>query len=394
VVARAVLAINGGSSSIKFAVFTDGARPEPVLRGAVDRIGSADSALSVKTPGGAPAREPLAAADYAAAADRLAAWLFARAENRDLFGIGHRVVHGGMRLLEARRATPEVLAELRGAVPLDRSHLPREIALIETFARLIPGVPQVACFDTAFHRDLPPAARILPIPRAYTDAGVRRLGFHGLSYAYLMEELARTAGVEAARGRVILAHLGSGASLAALENGRPADTTMALTPTGGLVMGTRPGDLDPGLVLYMMRAGGLSADEADALLNERCGLRGISDTTSDMQELLTRQASDSRAAEAVEIFCRQARKGIGAFAAALGGLDTLVFSGGIGERSAEIRRRIVAGLAFLGVTLDAAANDRHAPVISRSEGDVAVRVIPTDEESMIARETRRVLEEP
>jgi acetate kinase len=252
----------------------------------------------------------------------------------------------------------------------------------------------VVCFDTTFHRDLPRVAQILPIPRAYTDAGVRRLGFHGLSYAYLLEELRRTAGEQAALGRVVLAHLGSGASLAALRGGRPIDTSMAFTPTSGLVMGTRPGDLDPGVVVHMMRAERAGPDEIDKLLNERCGLRGISDTTSDMRDLLQKQATDPRAAEAVEVFCYQARKRIGAFAAAVEGLDTLVFSGGIGERSAEIRRRICAGLRFLDVELDDEKNEADKAVISTAASRVTVRVIPTDEEVMIARETRKLLEEP
>ncbi len=364
------------------------------MRGAIERIGVDGTILTATIENAPPLKEPVDARDHAGAATWLADWLRGRPEARSLTSIGHRVVHGGTQIQETRRVTPELLAELDQSIPLDPAHLPREIALIRTFACKFPELPQVACFDTSFHRDLPRVAQILPIPRSFTDAGVRRLGFHGLSYAYLLEELRRTAGEQAAIGRIVFAHLGSGASLAAVRGGRPIDTSMAFTPTSGLVMGTRPGDLDPGVVVHMVRAKNAGPGQIDALLNERCGLRGISDTTSDMGDLLERQASDHRAAEAVEIFCYHARKWIGAFAAALEGLDTLVFSGGIGERSPEIRRRICAGLRFLNAELDEEKNQAGAPVISTAASRVTVRVIPTDEEVMIARETRRVLEEP
>ena len=243
----------------------------------------------------------------------------------------------------------------------------------------------MACFDTAFHHDLPRVAQIIAIPRRYEAAGVRRYGFHGLSYAYLMEELARVAGPEAARGRVILAHLGSGASLAAVRDGRCIETTMGLTPTSGLVMGTRCGDIDPGLVRFLMRAEGLTIDQFHDLVNHESGLLGVSETSADLRDLLARQDDDVRAAEAVELFCYRAKTWLGALAAALGGLDTLVFAGGIGENSPEARRRICDGLEFLGIALDERRNAANAPIISTEDGRVAVRVIPTDEESLIAR---------
>jgi acetate kinase len=301
-------------------------------------------------------------------------------------------VHGGIRLFETQRVTEELVAEIRRNVPLDRSHLPGEIALIEALGRKLPGVLQVVCFDTLFHRDLPRVAQVLPIPREYTEAGVRRLGFHGLSYAYLMGELRRTAGDAAADGRVLLAHLGSGASLAAVRGGRPVDTSMAFTPTAGLVMGTRPGDLDPGLLVHIAREEGLDADGLETLVDARCGLGGISGGISDMRDL--ERSSDPRAAEAIAVFCYQAAKWIGAFAAVLGGIDTLVFSGGIGERSSEVRRRICSSLSFLGLEINGGRNDLHAAVISSERSRVTIRVIPTDEEIMIARETLRVLETP
>jgi acetate kinase len=243
----------------------------------------------------------------------------------------------------------------------------------------------VACFDTAFHHDLPRVAQIIAIPRRYEAAGVRRYGFHGLSYAYLMEELARVAGPRAARGRVILAHLGAGASLAAVRDGRCVETTMGLTPTSGLVMGTRCGDIDPELVRFLMKAGGLTIDQFHDLVNHQSGLLGVSESSADLRDLLAVQDRDVHAAEAVEVFCYRAKTALGALAAALGGLDTLVFAGGIGENSPEARRRICDGLEFLGIAVDERHNSANAPLISTEDGRVAVRVIPTDEESVIAR---------
>ena len=388
-----ILTINGGSSSIKFAVFSGPGLPR-TLSGQIERIGEEGTALVATRNDGKPAsRHPISAPDHAHAAESLVAWLETEARIRGLTAVGHRVVHGGIHLTDHQRITPELIAELKRNHPLDLTHLPREIALIETLGKTMPGVTQVACFDTAFHRDLPRVAQLLPIPRSYTDAGVRRLGFHGLSYAYLLGELRRLAGDAVAEGRLVLAHLGSGASLAAVHRGRPIDTTMAFTPTAGLVMGTRPGDLDPGLLVYLMRVGRLSPADADELISQRCGLLGISDTTADMHDLLARREDDIRAAEAVDVFCYQTRKWIGAFAAALGGLDTLVFSGGIGERSAVVRRSICEGLGFLNLRLDGDRNDADAGVISTDDSAVMVRVIPTDEEIMIARIVEAMLEE-
>jgi acetate kinase len=276
-------------------------------------------------------------------------------------------------------------------VPLDLLHLPREIALVEAFSAVYPGIPQVACFDTAFHHELPRVAQLLPIPRRYFDAGVRRLGFHGLSYTWLLDALGRHAGPAAARGHVIFAHLGAGASLAAVRDRQPIDTTMAFTPTAGLVMNTRPGDLDPGLVTYLMRSENRTPDQMDDVLNRECGLAGLSGGSPDMRDLLARRATDVRAADAVDVFCYQIRKWIGAFAAALDGLDTLVFSAGIGEHVPEIRAQICEGLQFLGLRVDTERNARSAPVISADDSRVNVRIIPTDEESVIAREVARVI---
>jgi acetate kinase len=370
-----ILAINGGSSSVKFALFDS----ETMRRETSGRIEGIE--------------EDIGDADGRRAAESLIDRLAARVPLRNLDGVGHRIVHGGAELREHQRVTPDLLRKLSDARPLDPTHLPLEISLIEAMARAAPDVPQVTCFDSAFFRDLPRVAQLLAIPRAYLDRGIRRLGFHGLSYAYLRDELRRTAGDRAADGRVILAHLGSGASLAALRGGKPVDTTMAFTPAAGLVMGTRPGDLDPGLLVHLLRSEQMSADALDVFVNQECGLRGVSGTTSDMKELEERAAADPRAAEAIALFCYQAAKAIGAFAAVLGSLDTIVFSGGIGERSALARREICARLEFLNALLDAASNEAHAAVISAPSSRVAVRVIPTDEEIVMARIVRELLKE-
>jgi acetate kinase len=299
-------------------------------------------------------------------------------------------VHGGTRYTRPQSITAEVLKELRRLSPYDPEHLPGEISLIEGFSRRYPTVPQVACFDTAFHRDMPRVARLLAIPRRYDADGVQRYGFHGLSYAYLMDELARVAGREAADGRVILAHLGNGASLAAVLAGKSVDTTMAFTPTAGLPMSTRSGDLDPGLVSYLARTDGMTVEQFHEMVNTKSGLLGISEISPDLRDLLAHE-SDVRAAEAVAFFCYQTKKWIGAFAAALGGLDTLVFSGGIGENSAVIRARICDGLGFLGLMLDEARNAAGDPIISQDKSEVTVRVIRTDEEIQIANSVSQLL---
>ena len=297
-----------------------------------------------------------------------------------------------MQHTEPELVTQELLDELHRISPFDPDHLPGEIELIEAFRQRHPKLPQVACFDTAFHRTMPRVAKLLPIPRRFDAAGIERYGFHGLSYAYLMEELARVAGAKAAKGRVILAHLGNGASLAAVRDGKSLDTSMGFTPAAGLPMGTRPGDLDPGVAWYMMRSENLTPEQFNHIINHESGLLGVSETSSDMRDLIERQKTDVRAAEAVELFCYQTRKWIGSFAAVLGGVETLVFAGGIGENAAEVRARVCSGLQFLGIELDEARNVANAPVISAAASRVAVRVIRTDEELMIARSVSRLLE--
>jgi acetate kinase len=331
------------------------------------------------------------APDHTTAVDLLMDYIEERSGRDALTAVGHRVVHGGPKYFDPQRITTEMIAELRQLSPFDPEHLPEEILLTEAFQRRFPDLPQVACFDTAFHHDLPRVARLLPIPRRYEAQGVRRYGFHGLSYAFLMGELARLAGTEAAQGRVILAHLGNGASLAAVSGGKSIDTSMAFTPAAGLVMSTRSGDLDPGLVSFMARSERMTAHQFDRMVNHESGLLGVSETSSDLRDLLERETLDVRAAEAVALFCYQVKKWIGAFAAVLGGLETLVFAGGIGENAPLIRARICEGLGFLGIELKETRNVENAGVISTEASRATVRVIRTDEELMIARSVCRVL---
>jgi acetate kinase len=318
-------------------------------------------------------------------------WIEERSGRDALTAVGHRVVHGGPKYSKPQRITAEMVEDLHRLSPFDPEHLPEEILLTEAFHRRFPDLPQVACFDTAFNHELPRVARLLPIPRRYETQGVRRYGFHGLSYSFLMGELARLAGTEVAQGRVILAHLGNGASLAAVHQGKPVDTSMSFTPTSGVPMSTRSGDLDPGLLWYLARTEQMSAKQFNEMVNFQSGLLGISETSSDMHDLLECETQDVRAAEAVAVFCYQVKKWIGALAAALCGLDTLVFAGGIGENAPTIRARISDGLGFLGIELEEKRNAANEGVISSAASRVAVRVIRTDEEQMIARSVCRVL---
>ena len=386
-----LLAVNGGSSSIRFALYDGGEPLQRLLAGKVDRVGLSGTTLNVTdATGQAQDKRAIDTSDRRLVIGFLLDWLATQPVFASVKAVGHRVVHG-MAHSVSEPVTSDLLAELRRITPYDPEHLPLEIELIEAFNQRHPALPQVACFDTAFHRTMPRVASQLPIPRRYEAAGVRRYGFHGLSYEFLMQDLARLGDPAATKGRVILAHLGNGASLAAVLNGRSIDTSMGFTPTSGLVMGSRSGDLDPGLVAYLARTERMSATQFQDMVNHASGMLGISETSSDLRDLLARESDDVRAAEAVALFCYQARKWIGSFAAALGGLDTLVFAGGIGENSAVVRQRICTGLSFLGIELSEDRNARNASLISTDAGRVAVRVIRTDEELMIARSVKRVL---
>jgi acetate kinase len=386
-----LLTINTGSSSLKAAVFSWTPEESLAIAARVERIGLPASRVTFSDGQGKPVYErALDLPTHAAALDAVFAWLHETHGDTGLRAIGHRLVHGGPHYHEPQRITPPLVVALRELVPIDPEHLPQALAAIEAAGRAYPFVPQVACFDTAFHREMPAVAQRYPLSRALHDAGVIRYGFHGLSYEYIMQVL-RALDPDAANGRVIIAHLGNGASMAAVRGGRSVDTTMGFTPTGGLVMGTRTGDLDPGVLLYLLQTKGMPADQVNNLVNRQAGLLGVSGISADMRDLLEREASDPAAAAAIDLFCYQARKFLGALIAVLGGVETLVFTGGIGEHAGPIRERICAGLAFLGLEIDSVRNGRHAPVISPDGASVTVRIIPTDEDHMIARHTHRLI---
>ena len=400
-----ILTINGGSSSIRFALYQVDEAPQRSLYGKIDRIGLSGTSLSFNDASGHYEEnchfanlDPLKDHDAAhftahqSAANFLIDWLEQQNRIDSVQAIGHRVVHG-MQHTTPEQVTQTLLDELHRISPSDPEHLPLEIELIEVFRQRHPKLPQVACFDTAFHCDMPRVAKLLAIPRRFDAQGVQRYGFHGLSYAYLMEELARIGDPAATTGRVILAHLGNGASLAAILDGQSIDTSMGFTPSAGLPMSTRSGDIDPGLVRYLARTEPMTVAQFDRMVNHESGLLGVSGISSDLRDLLALEAHDVRAAEAVALFCYQVKKWIGAYAAALGGLNTLVFAGGIGENAFLIRERICAGLGFLGIDLNPERNARNAPLISSDTGRVKVRVIHTDEELMIARSVVRTLKD-
>lgn len=389
---RTILTVNSGSSSVKFSVYRLGASETLLLHGHLDRIGVKEGLFRIRdASGNLLADRGAEFADHAAAFDTFFGWLRSHEIFDTLHAAGHRLVHGGAEHVRPLLISPEVLDDLRALIPLAPDHLPHQIEAVKTVGRTVPDIPQVACFDTAFHRRMPAVAQKLALPPEYTRAGVIRYGFHGLSYEFILGELGRQAGDEAMRGRVIVAHLGNGASMVALREGKSFDTTMGMTPTGGLVMSTRCGDLDPGAVLFLLRERGMSPDEVNFLLNRRAGLLGVSGISSNMQDLLAHEDRNPHAALAVALFCYQAKKFLGALAAALGGLDTLIFTGGIGENSAPIRRRICENLEFLGIRLDVAQNDANAPVISAPAAPVSVRVMKTNEELMIARHAHSLL---
>jgi len=382
---KLLLILNAGSSSLKFAAFNSRPALTRTFTGAVDRVGSSNASFTLSNIESKQAeRAEISATDHVAGLEHLLERLSKTSGAANFSAVGHRVVHGGPRHHKPERVDNAMLSDLRSISAFDPEHLPAEIALMEILAAKFPDTPQIACFDTAFHSAMPRVAKFLPIPRRYEAKGVRRYGFHGLSYEYLMSE-------PRMNGRVILAHLGNGASLAAVRDGEPIDTSMAFTPVAGLPMSTRSGDLDPGLVGFLAQTEQMTAEQFHSMVNSQCGLLGVSETSSDMRDLLAREPNDQRAADAVALFCYQTKKWIGAFAAALGGLDALVFTGGIGEKAPPIRARICDGLGFLGIELDQQRNAANAAQISGKGSRVAVRVIRTDEELIIAKSVSRFL---
>jgi acetate kinase len=385
-----VLAINGGSSSIKFALFPAGDLTQRVLHGKIDRIGVAGTALTATLAGESkPITAKLKSGEFSAAIQFLIDWFDQRKVLESVTAIGHRVVHG-MWHSAPERITAGLLTELRAVIPYDPEHLPAEIQLIEKLLQRCPALPHIACFDTAFHRTMPRVATLLPLPRRYEAMGVQRYGFHGLSYAYLMEQLVQLGDRAARKGRVVLAHLGNGASLAAVRDGACVDTTMGFTPGAGVPMSTRTGDIDPGLLSFFSAKEQMTTPQFQHMVTHESGLLGVSETSSDIRDLLKIEDNDIRAQEAVALFCQEVRKRIGAFAAVLGGLDTLVFAAGIGENAPVIRQRICQDLEFLGIRLAPRRNRGNAAVVSPSKSRVTVRVIRTDEEVMIAQIAQRL----
>ena len=384
-----VIVLNAGSSSLKFSLYR---RPESKAweqgaRGQIEGIGTAPK-FSAKDGSGArlvdEALDKTVVRDGRGALEAMAKWLRATYGGARVLGVGHRVVHGGARFAGPTMVTPEVLSELRKLIPLAPLHQPHNLAAIDAVSEQLPGVPQVACFDTSFHRGQPPVAELVPLPREIREGGVQRYGFHGLSYEYIASVLPEVA-PDIADGRVIVAHLGSGASLCAMRHRKSIDTTLGFTALDGLCMGTRPGTVDPGVILYLFQNLGLSPKDVETILYKKSGLLGISGKSNDMRDLLG--SSEPAARLAVDYFVYRAAKEIGALAASLGGLDALVFTAGIGENSQEIRSRICDASAWLGIELDANANSTRQPRISRTASRVSVWVIPTNEELVIARHT-------
>ncbi|MEO8765457.1 MAG: acetate/propionate family kinase [Ginsengibacter sp.] len=388
---QCILTINGGSSSIKFSLYKIEEPLTQLFYGAVDNIGTKNATFSFNnTLTGEKVTTDVEAADH----ERAALHLIDRLETHTGFdsikAIGHRIVHG-MKHTDPELITPQLLEELKKISAYDPEHLPLEIKLVELFSKRYPALKQVACFDTSFHTTMPQVAKMLSIPRRYYEAGIQRYGFHGLSYAYLLEELEQVAGSETAKGKIIMAHLGNGASLAAIKDGKSMDTSMGFTPASGIPMGTRSGDLDPGIAWYLMEIEKLSAKAFNHFINHESGLLGISATSADMRALSKVENTDNRAAEAIDLFCYQTKKWIGSFAAVLGGVDTLIFSGGIGEHSPEVRSKICDSLGFLGIELDEVRNRNNEVIISTDASKVPVHVIGTNEELMMARFVCNVL---
>lgn len=386
-----VLTINSGSSTLKAALYDMGQKEEIIVSANFQRIGVPGSRIRITdTSGKILLDHNVDLSNHVAAIRFLFDWFGKHGFNEGLSAVGHRVVHGGPRYREPQLTRPEMLSALHELVPFDPDHLPQTIDAIELVSRAYPALPQVACFDTAFHRQMPRVAQTYALPQRFYNEGILRYGFHGLSYEYVTEQLRRLEN-ERADGRVIVAHLGNGASMAAIEGGKSVDTTMGFTPLEGLVMGTRCGDMDPGALIYLLQEKKMTPEAINTLINKKSGLLGISGISEDMRDLLEREPIDARAAEAIQLFCYRAKKYLGAYAAVLGGIDILVFTGGIGENVAAVRERICSGLEFLGIEVDPARNHANASMISSDDSRVKVRVIKTNENLMIARHTAQII---
>ncbi len=378
-----ILTINAGSSSIKIALYEAGNKPVLLLSGNIEKIGYGNSILIIKQ-NDTKNNFSLNAGDFNSTTIALIDWLQQQSWFSNVKAIGHRIVHG-MHHTQSEIITDDLLKELNSIVEYDPDHLPSEIKLTELIKKRYPQLMQVACFDTAFHTTIPAVAKMFAIPKKYFDEGVQRYGFHGISYSYLMQQLQKINSAEA-NGRIILAHLGNGASIAAVKDDKCIDTSMGFTPAAGIVMSSRSGDIDPGVAWYLMKQG-MNAKTFNDVINHESGLVGISGLSADMQTLLEKENENKNAALAVDVFCYQIKKYIGAYIAALGGLDVLVFSGGIGENASEIRKRVCNGFEYMHIEIDEALNNNHQQLISTNNSKIKVYVIATNEELMIAKET-------
>lgn len=382
-----ILSINCGTSSLKFALFRFNPALEMEWSGHIDKIDSSKSSLIIRDQkGGIIKDDEIKNADIVKAVKLLIKWLKVNTKKYNLRAIGHRIIQGGMQYQEHQLVSKELVKSLKLLVSLAPNHLPDELKTLELFTKAFPELPQVACFDTVFHKNMPFYSRHFSLPRNFRKDGLVRYGFHGLSYEYTFQKLKELSPQEA-KGKVIIAHLGNGASMTAVRNGKSIDTTMGLTPTGGLIMGTRSGDLDPGIALYLMKKKKISINGLDLLVNHLSGLKGISGISSNMHVLLEKEKTKLHAEEAVTMFCYQVRKFIGALSASLEGMNCLVFTGGIGENASSIRARICNKLKFLGIEIDKDKNNYHKEIISTKKSTISVRVIKTNEEYMIAQHT-------
>ncbi|NWG02791.1 MAG: acetate/propionate family kinase [Syntrophaceae bacterium] len=387
-----IMTINSGSSSIKFSLYQMSLAEALILSGRIERIGVTPCFFYVKNADGLTLVErQLDLLDHDSAFKMLFDWLQKYTPDQNLDAVGHRVVHGGNQFRQPHLVTLDLIRILKDLFSVDPDHLPHELKAIEVVNQLYPKLRQVVCFDTAFHRHMPKVAQLYAIPKYLRDEGIIRYGFHGLSYEFIMQELTKEAGAKVANGRIIIAHLGNGASMVAIHHTKGVDTTMGFSPTGGLVMSTRSGDLDPGIILYLLQKKGLTPSQVNDMVNLKAGLLGVSGISSDMKDLLYKKEENPQAAEAVDLFCYQARKFLGALTAVLGGLDTLIFTGGIGENAPSIRRQVCKGLGFLGIHIDPNRNDANASIISDKKSSITVRVMKTNEELMIARHAHKLL---
>jgi len=387
-----ILTINSGSSSLKFALYQLGDSEENLFKGDFSKIGETNGSFQVKnSQDNNLIQRNMDLPDHHTALEALSKWLKSDYPEHTITAIGHRVVHGGEEHKKPGLITETLIKSLNDLIPFAPDHLPHQIKAIQSLHKLYPKLKQVACFDTSFHRNMPKPAKMFAIPWEFYQQGVKRYGFHGLSYEYILSELQQIEEKPVSSKRIIIAHLGNGASMAAVKDGRSVDTTMGFTPAGGLMMSSRSGDLDPGIIIYLLKEKHLNGDQLNRLINQQSGLAGISGISSDMKVLIEKQKKESRVSEAIELFCYQAQKFIGALTAVLGGIDILIFTGGIGENAPEIRERICQQLGFLGIYLDKNLNEQNASVISVKDKPVAVRVMKTNEELMIARHTRKII---